>query len=280
LDEQEFSDETIPQDHEDFFGGTDLQETLDQEVEIPESTTNHPLPGGDIYEETDDLETSLPLDEDETREETIPEEISLLETENTEIETEDLMGDSEEELEEPLDVTSSSLPDLNEVDEVSSEISGLSAQDIDFEESDSIIELDSEFDEGFESIDLDDMGSDSIEEDEESLEIPFDDDLSLDEDILGSSSQEIQEEAQEMQVEKPEPTHNGEPPLPGPQSSEAAASSTSPGMPANLRNEIANVLKYMDNLLDALPDEKIKEFAESEHFEVYKKLFEELGLME
>jgi pilus assembly protein FimV len=36
----------------------------------------------------------------------------------------------------------------------------------------------------------------------------------------------------------------------------------------------------MDNLLDALPDEKIQEFAESEHFEVYKKLFEDLGLME
>ena len=30
--------------------------------------------------------------------------------------------------------------------------------------------------------------------------------------------------------------------------------------------------------LDALPEDKIEEFAQSEHFGVYKKLFEELGL--
>ena len=34
----------------------------------------------------------------------------------------------------------------------------------------------------------------------------------------------------------------------------------------------------MDNLLDALPEEKIQEFARSKHFEVYKKIFEELGI--
>jgi len=47
-----------------------------------------------------------------------------------------------------------------------------------------------------------------------------------------------------------------------------------------MRNEIKSVLTYMDKLLASLPDEKIQEFAESEHFEVYKKLFEELGLTE
>ena len=34
----------------------------------------------------------------------------------------------------------------------------------------------------------------------------------------------------------------------------------------------------MDQLLDNLPEEKIEEFARSEHFELYKKLFTELGL--
>ena len=34
----------------------------------------------------------------------------------------------------------------------------------------------------------------------------------------------------------------------------------------------------MDQLLESLPDEKIQEFARSEHFEVYKKIFEELGI--
>jgi hypothetical protein len=34
----------------------------------------------------------------------------------------------------------------------------------------------------------------------------------------------------------------------------------------------------MDKLLEALPDEKIEEFAKSEYYDTYKKLFKELGL--
>jgi len=34
----------------------------------------------------------------------------------------------------------------------------------------------------------------------------------------------------------------------------------------------------MDQLLESLPEDKIREFAKSEHFDVYKKLFEELGI--
>ncbi|MFP4642911.1 MAG: hypothetical protein ACLFM0_00995, partial [Spirochaetales bacterium] len=49
-------------------------------------------------------------------------------------------------------------------------------------------------------------------------------------------------------------------------------------LPENLREEIKSVLSYMDQLLESLPEEKIREFANSEHFEVYKRLFEELGL--
>lgn len=47
---------------------------------------------------------------------------------------------------------------------------------------------------------------------------------------------------------------------------------------ASLRDEIKAVLSYMDKLLESLPEEKIEEFARSEHFEVYKKLFDELGI--
>ena len=45
-----------------------------------------------------------------------------------------------------------------------------------------------------------------------------------------------------------------------------------------LKTEIKSVLSYMDHLLESLPEDKIDEFANSEHYEVYKKLFEELGL--
>ncbi len=49
-------------------------------------------------------------------------------------------------------------------------------------------------------------------------------------------------------------------------------------LPPDLKTEIRSVLSYMDQLLEALPEDKIEEFARSEHFEVYKRLFEELGL--
>jgi hypothetical protein len=47
----------------------------------------------------------------------------------------------------------------------------------------------------------------------------------------------------------------------------------------NLRQEIKTVLGYMDKLLEALPEKKIEEFAKSEYFDTYKKLFKELGLV-
>lgn len=49
-------------------------------------------------------------------------------------------------------------------------------------------------------------------------------------------------------------------------------------MPLELKNEIKSVLAYMDQLLEALPEQKIEEFAKSEYFETYKHLFEELGI--
>ena len=52
------------------------------------------------------------------------------------------------------------------------------------------------------------------------------------------------------------------------------------GVPDDLKNELRTVLKYMDQLLEALPQEKIEEFASSEYFVMYKKLFEDLGLGE
>lgn len=49
--------------------------------------------------------------------------------------------------------------------------------------------------------------------------------------------------------------------------------------PDPLKNEIKSVLIYLDQLLESLPEAKIEEFAKSEHFITYKKLFKELGLL-
>jgi hypothetical protein len=50
-------------------------------------------------------------------------------------------------------------------------------------------------------------------------------------------------------------------------------------IPPGLKNELKNVLSYMDHLLESLPEEKIEEFAHSEYFDKYKKIFKELGLV-
>jgi hypothetical protein len=49
-------------------------------------------------------------------------------------------------------------------------------------------------------------------------------------------------------------------------------------MPSKLKKELKNVLSYMDKLLESLPEDKIEEFAKSDYFDTYKKLFEELGI--
>ncbi len=45
-----------------------------------------------------------------------------------------------------------------------------------------------------------------------------------------------------------------------------------------VREDVRSVLAYLDQLLDALPPEKVREFAQSRHFSTYKKLFREFDL--
>ena len=45
-----------------------------------------------------------------------------------------------------------------------------------------------------------------------------------------------------------------------------------------VREDVRSVLAYLDQLLDALPPEKVREFAQSEHFATYKRLFREFDL--
>jgi hypothetical protein len=51
------------------------------------------------------------------------------------------------------------------------------------------------------------------------------------------------------------------------------------GLLGGFKKELKQVLSYMDQLLESLPEEKIEEFAQSEYFDTYKKLFKELGLV-
>ena len=68
-----------------------------------------------------------------------------------------------------------------------------------------------------------------------------------------------------------------------PELEEVSGAANKPGensdLPSNLKNELRTVLSYMDQLLDSLPDDKIEEFAQSDYYDTYKKLFKELGIV-
>lgn len=60
--------------------------------------------------------------------------------------------------------------------------------------------------------------------------------------------------------------------------SEQARGSQSTAAETALLEDIRKLLQYLDRLLESLPEEKIEEFANSEYFELYRAVFEKLGL--
>lgn len=60
--------------------------------------------------------------------------------------------------------------------------------------------------------------------------------------------------------------------------SEPAHESSPPPSDVPFRNDVRNVLGYLDQLLDDLPPERVREFAQSPLFATYKALFAQLGL--
>ena len=85
------------------------------------------------------------------------------------------------------------------------------------------------------------------------------------------------ETAEEVETEKTEATQEN---ISEPEelSSEEPETKESKDISDDLKTEIKSVLSYMDQLLENLPENKIAEFAQSEQFDTYKKLFKELGL--
>jgi len=59
-----------------------------------------------------------------------------------------------------------------------------------------------------------------------------------------------------------------------------SADAESAAINADLLKNISTVLKYMDTLLGNLPEEKIKEFSQSEYFSIYRDVFEKLNLLQ
>jgi hypothetical protein len=50
-------------------------------------------------------------------------------------------------------------------------------------------------------------------------------------------------------------------------------------IPLNIKSELKDLLSYIDQLFESLPEDKIEEFARSKYFDSYKKIFKELKLV-
>jgi hypothetical protein len=106
--------------------------------------------------------------------------------------------------------------------------------------------------------------------------------MSLDDSYFvgGPAPEEAEEAAEAKAAPKPTAVAPKEvKPAPAPSAQPAAQSAASMSEDDRLKLEIKGVLSYLDKLLESLPEEKIEEFARSEYFDTYKKLFEELGLV-
>ena len=126
------------------------------------------------------------------------------------------------------------------------------------EDENNLIEIEEPVDEGLGDLDLPSPSLDDMDSEPVFDETPAEEESVIEETIL-----------EEPVIEKPvEPV-----------ASPVVETAESNGeIPGDLKQEIKSVLSYMDQLLENLPEDKISEFAQSEHFVTYKKLFEELGL--
>ena len=233
------SDESFPHD------SIDLSEAVIDEPDLSAEIQDNPLEEPSL----EDISISLDLDEDAFAAES--DEIDLLPIENDTFEEPEELDLAEEEIELPLDI---------------------SAEEEVFEDE---VPVSPETENSEEGGDLSLIPEGFVVEADETQPLPeeHEEDV-IPEDVIQGEELNIPEsgEAGEVQTEE----------------SASAAPETAPSVetsaenekiPTQLKQELKIVLSYMDQLLEALPDDKIEEFARSKYYDTYKKLFKELGLV-
>jgi len=277
---QEIVEEEI-QPEEILSEDTDLLGDIENSAEVPDDdyTGDNSL-SMDFSDENleepslDDIETSMVEDNEPSEE--LPEEISVPKVDDIIVESgsEDLMQEeSAEENSFETETVEEAVEEVTEaVTDETTEESTPSAESEEVEEGQTILDT------GF----GDNIVADEITEEGVSVageQYPWADDTDFSEEGIEEKDTETTEEAPVM-----EETPAGEAPVmeeSAPVVEEAPVSqpSASPApVSSDLKSEIKSVLSYMDQLLENLPEEKIAEFAQSEQYETYKKLFKELGL--
>ena len=212
--------------------------------------------------ELEELE-ELGLDESGLEEAEAPEELSLeepaevLPAEELELEGLEELGLDESGLEEVEVPEELSLEEPAEVLPAEEDLEELS-----LEEPAEVLPGEDELEE----LDLEEAAMEEVE----GLEVPEAEDvLALDE-LEESTPQTGEAEDLELTTEELD--------IPVEESAAGGAQPISEALTEDLRSEIKSVLSYFDQLLEALPEDKIKEFAQSEYFVRYQRLFKELGL--
>jgi len=87
------------------------------------------------------------------------------------------------------------------------------------------------------------------------------------------------QEMETFESELPVAAENESSELPTTPVSESIPAGTDKLVPDKLKHDVKSVLLYLDQLLASLPEEKIEEFASSEYYDTYKRLFDDLGLL-
>lgn len=300
VEENTIEDDFSMDDELDFTFNDNLDDTddsLPEEISIPTEDSNN-LEIDDIFvesSETDFIDDSISSDEDfnslnvdETADEIIEDSTieasfeDITEEANLEDETLEISNIIEETVDIPSEETA--IDEINIEESVEEEISDEVVIDApietsfeDNEEQITIEETTPTFeDEITETNDSDSLNTSFKDEIEQisTEEIETDDSTEIDADIPTVS--DIVENANKP-VEENTVVESSFEATVEPTSTPSVPTGSS-GSGTDLRSEIKSVLLYMDQLLENLPEEKIMEFAKSEEFTTYKKLFSELGL--
>lgn len=307
--------ETEKEESHGFFADTDEDDTialstdeLDNILQTADITQAEPQQA---------QEEEQPSQAEENEEQNVPEESEgkPLEAETQEVSSEELLGsaeevtDFEEEDFEPEDDFSTTFETADEVSDITTaEIEEPVLDELDYSGLDSRSNLPEEIsvpkadDILVESSSTDLLETSEVSEEAEKIEEPYSfEELTAEEpsiaetlteeklDYLNSTPEEdslaektedkavvpVEEDSELEDFNFEEETQEENPVSAEP---EEAEKTESDGISGDLKTEIKSVLSYMDQLLENLPEDKIAEFAQSQQFDTYKKLFKELGL--
>lgn len=235
------------------------EEDLSEEIDVPKDEEVYEEPETNDFIESinaEDPSISDTLTEDRLKyledsfEDSVDENEEKLDVEILD-ENENVIEDSTDEIENELSTEEAEVSDINENEEDESDESNEPTEDV-FNSSqwdNDVTEPTEDNNAETESIVEDEIPEEIIEETENDIVEPV-----------------FENEQTEETVDTPV------------ESAENIAKPASLSPTAKIQDDIKSVLVYMDQLLENLPEDKIEEFAKSEHFETYKKLFDDLGI--